>query len=126
MPSMVASCCAPQMSTEMGSRGRKRMSVFTCVTVLAAVALWRDSQICRLLSDTQSIDHRSVARIIYVTEIVQQPSATSDQLQQTTPRVMIFLVEFEMLGQIADTVGQYSNLNLRRPGIAVMLPVLLD
>jgi len=33
------------MSTEMGSHERKRMSVFTCVTILVAVAPSRDSPI---------------------------------------------------------------------------------
>src|SRR5262249_8224300 len=102
------------------------MSVFTCVTVLPAVAPRRDSPIWRLLSNPQSIDDCSVSCIVYIAEIVQQSSPTSDQLQQTTPRVMIFLVEFEMLGQIADAVGQHGNLNFRGPGIALMLPVLLN
>jgi hypothetical protein len=86
----------------------------------------RDSGICRLLSDAQSVDDRPIARIVHVTKIVQQPATPSDELQQTTPGMVVLLMEFEVLRQIADPVRQDRDLDFRRTGIAVMLPVLLD
>jgi hypothetical protein len=35
-------------------------------------------------------------------------------------------MEFEMLRQIRDPVRQHGNLNFRRPGIIVMLPMPFD
>jgi hypothetical protein len=80
----------------------------------------------RLLSNAQSLDHRPVPCIVDVAKIVQQPSSTPDKLQKAPPGVVVLLMELKMLGQITDPVRQHSNLNLRRTGIAVMLPVSFD
>jgi hypothetical protein len=93
---------------------------------LPAVAPGRDSGIYRLLSDAQSVDNRPIARIANVAKIIQQTAATPDEREQTTPRMVVFLVELEVLGQIRDPVRQYGDLNFWGSGIVVVLPVLLD
>src|SRR5207247_10711607 len=79
-----------------------------------------------LLSDAQSLDHRTIACVANATKIVEQTPTTADQEKQATPRVMIFLVELEMLRQIRDPVGQHRDLDFRRAGIRLMLPVIID
>jgi hypothetical protein len=46
--------------------------------------------------------------------------------QQAAPRVMIVLVGAEMIGQGVDASRQEGDLDLRRPGIGGMRPVLFD
>lgn len=55
------------------------ISVFTCATILPAVAPQRDSGTYRLLSDAQSIDNRPIARIADVAKIIQQTATTPDE-----------------------------------------------
>src|SRR5689334_10863502 len=74
-----------------------------------------------LLANAESFDHDPVTRVIHTTEIVQQPSSTSDQLQQSTPRVMIFFMGLEVFGEIGDPVRQDCNLHFRRSRILVVL-----
>jgi hypothetical protein len=71
----------------------ERMSVFTCATV-ACCSSRRQG---RLLANTQSLNDRPIPRIIDVSEIVQQSPSAADKLQQSAPRMMILLMELEMV-----------------------------
>jgi hypothetical protein len=79
-----------------------------------------------LLSNAQSINKRPIPGMINAAEVIQQPTPTPDQLQQSSAGMMILLVSLEMLGQVGNAVGQYRNLNLRRSGIFFMPPMLGD
>jgi len=46
-------------------------------------------------------------------QIVQQASALADHHQQTAPGGMVFLVAFEVLRQLSDSLTQYGNLYFR-------------
>ena len=45
-------------------------------------------------------------------EIVQKTSALRDHLEQAAPRMVIFLVRFEVLGQLVDALAEQRNLHL--------------
>ena len=59
-------------------------------------------------------------------QIIEQSASTPDQLQQSPSGMMILLMKFEMIREIADTVRQDGDLDLRRPRIGIMLAILLD
>jgi len=45
-------------------------------------------------------------------EVVQKTSALRDHLEQAAPRMVIFLVRFEMLGQLVNSLAEQCNLHL--------------
>jgi hypothetical protein len=96
--------------------------VFTCGRNKPAPSKRRAG--CPLFANLQPIQRGPIPGVIDVPQIVQEPTASTDQLQETSSRMVILLVEFEMLGQIPDTIGEYCDLHFRRPGILIMLPLL--
>jgi hypothetical protein len=100
--------------------------VFTCVAnKVAAVTEGGDStRLKRLFTNPQTIQRGSVTRFIDSPQIIKQAAAAADQLQEATSGMMIFLMELEMVSEIADSVREYSYLHFRRAGILVMLPIL--
>jgi hypothetical protein len=50
-----------------------------------------------LLSEIQTFDNVSVSLDIILFDVVEKSSSLADQLKQTTARMMIFFVRFEML-----------------------------
>jgi hypothetical protein len=83
-------------------------------------------EILVLLPETQTLDYVSVAFHIIFFDIIQQSSSLADQLQQTAPGVVIFLVRLEMLGQIFDSRAQQGNLYFGRAGILFVKPVVFN
>lgn len=55
-----------------------------------------------LAAQAQSLDEGPVALLIFTAEVSQKPSATTDQLQQTTARVMVVNVQLKVLNQLID------------------------
>ena len=49
---------------------------------------------------------------ILALEVVEQTSALRDHLEQAAPRVVIFLVCLEMLGQLLDPLAEQRDLHL--------------
>src|SRR2546422_6221138 len=86
-------------------------------------ALHYDSE---LSADTEFVDDGPVPSGILGLEIFQEPPALADQHQQAPTRVMILRVGLEMLGQSVDPLGQERDLDLGRPGVALVGLELLD
>ena len=59
-------------------------------------------------------------------EIVEQAPALRDHLEQAAPRVVVFLVCFEMLRQLGDALAEQSDLHFGRARVAFVRPVLAD
>jgi hypothetical protein len=59
-------------------------------------------------------------------EVVQQSSPLADQPEQAPPRVMIFDVGFEVVGELADALGNDGDLNFGRARVFFVSSVLLD
>src|SRR5581483_10579498 len=100
------------------------MSVFTCSRTVPAER--HAAPRAKLFANAQPVQHRPVPRVVDPVQVIEQTAPAPDELQQPAARMMVLLVQFEMLGQIGDTVRQYRNLYFRRAAVAVMPPILLD
>ena len=79
-----------------------------------------------LLTDTQLGDQSTVTVDVLASQIVQHAAALTNHHQQTTTGVVVVLVGTQVIGQLIDTSGQDSNLNLGGAGIAFVSSVLQD
>src|SRR5262249_52859542 len=79
-----------------------------------------------LLADAQPFDELAVPRGILRLQVVEEPPALADQLEQAAPRMVVFLVGLEMLGQVLDALGQERHLDLRRARVAIVGTEPLD
>src|SRR5262249_30911272 len=77
-------------------------------------------------TQTQALDQRVVALAVPGLEIIEQPAALADQLQQAAARMVILRVTLEMLGEVGDALAQDGDLDFRRAGVGVALGVRLD
>src|SRR5690348_6166510 len=73
----------------------------------------------QLPADAEIGDDLAVPLDALDAEVVEQATPLTDQLEQAAPGVMILGVQLEVFGEIRDTLGQKSNLNLGRAGVAV-------
>src|SRR6185437_6162661 len=80
----------------------------------------------RSATQAETADQRLIALGVLALEITEQATASVDHLQETTTRMMVFLVRLEMLGQLLDARGQQRNLHLRRTGVGRRAAVILD
>ena len=71
-----------------------------------------------LAAQAETVNQVMIGFDIATLQIIEQTSALRDHLEQAAPRMIIFLVRSEMIGQIVDTTSQKRDLNLRRSGIA--------
>jgi len=102
---------------------RKRTPIWTSHwRAVHLIAFATDS----LLPQPQALHDLQIALLVLAIEIGQMSSALSHQLQQSTPRVLICLVDLEMLDQLVDTGGQQRDLDLGRPCIIGMQGVVLN
>ena len=79
-----------------------------------------------LLSQAELADDRAVTLDVVLLQVVQQTSSLTDHLLETATAVEVLLVDFQVLGQVSDAVGQNSNLYLRRTCVALVSSILRD
>ena len=79
-----------------------------------------------LLSQAELANDRAVTLDIVLLQVVQQTSSVTDHLLKTAAAVEVLLVDFQVLGQVSDAVGQNSNLYFGRTCVALVSSVLLD
>ena len=79
-----------------------------------------------LLTQTQLCNDCTIAVDVLLGKIVKQASALTDHHQKTAAGVVVVLVNTQVLGQLVDSGGQDSNLDLGRTGVAGMGCVLLN
>jgi hypothetical protein len=65
-----------------------------------------------LTTQAETSDDLVITLDIYALEVVQQTSALRDHLEQTAPRVVIFLMRPEVLGQFVNALAEQSDLHL--------------
>jgi hypothetical protein len=73
-----------------------------------------------LATEFQAADQFMVLLDVPALEVIEQAATLRDHLEQSAPRVIVFLVRFEMLGELVDALGKQRDLHLRRPGIALV------
>ena len=64
-----------------------------------------------LAADAEALDDALITRLVAAFDIVQKFPAQRHHFEQTTARMIIFFVGFEVLGQSYNPRGQNGNLN---------------
>jgi hypothetical protein len=80
----------------------------------------------RLVTEPELLNQLTVRVDIRPSQIVQQPATLAYHLQEATATVMVLSVLAEMLRQVIDAFSKDRNLNLGRPGVGFMGPMLLN
>ena len=57
-------------------------------------------------------DDRSVALDVGALQIIQQPAALADKLEQPAPRVVVVGVRFQVIGEVIDPFAKDCDLDL--------------
>ena len=65
-----------------------------------------------LLADAELADDVAIPIRITSLQVVKKAATLADKHQQTPARAMVFLVRFEMLGELGDSLTQNRNLDL--------------
>ena len=79
-----------------------------------------------LLPEAEALDELVVALRTLAPQVLQQPTPSSDHLQQNSPRMVVLGVGLEVLSQVRDALGQQRDLNLGRSRVTFVGPVLFD
>ena len=79
-----------------------------------------------LSAQTQTLDQGAVTVDVNALEVIKHTTTVADHQQQTTTGVVIVLVLLEVLGQVGDTLGQQSHLDLGGTGVTFVRRVLVD
>lgn len=79
-----------------------------------------------LVAEPQIRDKCSVLVHIRLPQIIQQPPALPDHLEQSAAGVMVLVMLLEMPHQIVDPLSEQSYLDASRPTIRLVRPVLFD
>ena len=136
------------MENETERRGVPRRSTFSLVSFLAAKPSEADltrkggarkrakfsaeretqqSGLCDdLLVDAQLGDQSAVTLDVLLLQVVQQTAALADHLEQATTRVVVLGIQLQVSGEVSDALGQDSDLDLGRTGVALVGAVCFD
>src|SRR2546428_4879421 len=79
-----------------------------------------------LAPEAQLLDESAIALEVRALEVIQEPPAAADQLEQPAARVMVVLVRAEVLGQLVDATREHRDLDFGRPRVGCGAAVLLD
>ena len=79
-----------------------------------------------LFSYTQTVDDFSVTVGVLPPQIIQQAATLTYHLQQTSPRMVVLDVGFEVIHQAVDPLREQRDLNFRRAGVSRVRFVLTD
>ena len=67
----------------------------------------------RLATNAESADQRAIALDISALHVIEQAASLADELHESTARVMIALVDLEVLGEVRDSSRQQRDLDFR-------------
>src|SRR6185503_10486072 len=73
-----------------------------------------------LPAQAQTIHDLVVALNIRFLQVIEQTASLRDHFQQAAPRVIIFLVCLEVLGQFVDSLAEKRHLHLGRTCVCLM------
>ena len=71
----------------------------------------------KLFTDAAAFDNRTVAFDVVLLEIVEELSSLTDHLLHTSAAVVVLGVLLKVLGELCDSLGENSDLNLGRTGV---------
>ena len=64
-----------------------------------------------LAADAETGDQGTVTLNVTLLDVVQKTAALADELHKSTARVVVALVDLEMLGEVRNSAGEQSDLN---------------
>src|SRR5687768_15401617 len=79
-----------------------------------------------LLADTELLNEVRVLRDVLALQIIEQPAALADQLQEASTRMMVLRVGLEMFGEIADALAEDGDLDFGRPCVGAVGAIAAD
>src|SRR5882672_3819497 len=79
-----------------------------------------------LLADAESRDDALVTFKVLALQVIQQPAAFADHLDQSEARVIVLGMGPEMVGQLLDPLGEDGDLDLRGACIRVVRAKIVD
>src|SRR5688500_6037868 len=82
--------------------------------------------VLRLSAQAEFADDLPVPLDVVLLDVVEEATATTDELHQAPTGVMVALVHLEMLGEVVDALREDGDLHLGRAGVRVVEPVLGD
>jgi len=74
----------------------------------------------RLPADAEPADDGPVPLDVVVPDVVQEPATTTDQPHEASTRVVVALMDFQVLGEVRDALGEERDLDLGRPGVGLV------
>lgn len=74
----------------------------------------------RLAAQAEAADQFVVLLDVPAFEVIEQAASLRDHLEQSAPRVVIFLVRFEVLGELVNACCEQRDLHLRRTRVALV------
>ena len=77
-----------------------------------------------LAADAEALDKSFIALRATATQVVQEPAAPSDHLQEAPARMMVLGVSSKMLLQFSNAPAEDGNLHFWRAGVRLMNPEL--
>ena len=66
----------------------------------------------QLLTQTEGLNQRTIARDVGVVKVLQHLAATADELRQRAGSAIVLVVLLQVLRQVLDAIGEQSNLAL--------------
>src|SRR4051794_7632909 len=86
----------------------------------------RSSSLLVLPAKAELGDECPIPLDVVASEVVEQPPTATDEHQQPTARVMVLLVDLQVLREVVDPLGEDRHLDLGRAGVGLVEAVLLD
>src|SRR5436190_24142639 len=79
-----------------------------------------------LFPQTQLLNQGVVALDVDLLEVGEQRTALVDHHQEAAARMVVLVVALEVLGQVADALGEDRDLDFRAAGVVLVAGVVLD
>ena len=73
-----------------------------------------------LAPESELGDQRSIPLDILATQVIEEATSLTDHHQEAATTVMVVLVVSQMLGEVADSLREQSNLDLGGPCVALV------
>lgn len=79
-----------------------------------------------LLSETELLNNGTVAVNVLLLEIIQKITTLTYHLKKTAARVVVVVVELQVLGEVGNSLGENGDLYLGRACVTLVCCVSLD
>jgi hypothetical protein len=78
------------------------------------------------VAQVQAFGDSQITGIVNLAQVGQHAAALPNELEQSTPAGLIFLVDPKMIGQLLNAAGEDGDLYFRGAGIRIMAMIVRD